>query len=131
MGRMTYTQIIKALLSALPETPRELLRMRRQPVVWIRYRRKHYKARDVRLPVRVTVDHSIEGFEQMGAASPVMRFARPLDDRIVLEAKSTIGNEKEIPGLLHPLRPRQSRFSKYVLTCGRLGLITGIGDPII
>jgi len=42
-----------------------------------------------------------------------------------------IGNEKDIPALLYPLRPRQSRFSKYVLTCGQLGLITGVDAPFI
>jgi len=131
ISRMTYDQIIKALLGALPEKPRELLRMRPNPIVWIRYRRCHYNARDARLPIRVTLDNAIEGFEQIGAGAPVMKFNTPLHDRIVLEAKSTLGKEKEIPELLHPLRPRQSRFSKYVLTCGQMGLITGIHDAIL
>lgn len=129
--KIPYHEIIKELLLVLPEIPRELLRLRQQPIVLIRYRRKHFRARDVKLSIRVTLDQEIVGFEQMDAAAPVTKFPMPLHDRIVLEAKSTIGNERDIPALLHPLRPRQSRFSKYVLTCGQLGLVTGIGSPFI
>ena len=125
---MTYPEIIEELLRVLPETPRELLRARQQPVVLIRYQRKHFKARDAALPIRITLDHHIEGFEQIGAIRPVAKFKMPLHDRIVLEAKSTIGKEKNIPKLLYPLRPRQSRFSKYVLTCSQLGLAAGINE---
>jgi SPX domain protein involved in polyphosphate accumulation len=131
VNRMTYPEIIKELLRVLPETPRELLRMRQQPVVLIRYRRKHYKARDARLPIRITLDQNIEGYEQIGMKLPVTKFKVPLYDKIVLEAKSVIGNEKNIPKLLYPLRPRQSRFSKYVLTCSQLGLITGLNEQFI
>ena len=131
LNRMTYHEIIEELLRVLPETPRELLQARQQPVVLIRYRRKHYKARDAALPIRITLDHTIEGFEQMGVKKPVAKFKTPLHDRVILEAKSTIGKEKNIPKLLHPLRPRQTRFSKYVITCSQLGLATNITDHFI
>jgi hypothetical protein len=131
LNRLSYTEIINELLRVLPETPRELLRMRQQPIVLIKYYRKHFKARNATLPIRVTLDHRIEGFEQIGSKMPSMKFSAPLYDRIVLEAKSTIGKENRIPKLLYPLRPRQSRFSKYVLTCSQLGLITGISEHFI
>jgi hypothetical protein len=131
LHRMTYSEIINELLNVLPEAPRELLRMRQQPVVLIRYRRKHFKARDVALPIRVTLDQHIEGFGQIGAKKPVIKFTTPLHDRIVLEAKAKVGKEKNIPKLLYPLRPRQGRFSKYVLTCSQLGLITGVSEHFI
>jgi hypothetical protein len=131
LSRMTYAEIISGLLHVLPETPKELLRMRQQPVILIRYKRKHFKARDVSLPIRITLDRQIEGFEQIGAKMPLMKFKTPLHDRIVLEAKSTIGEEKNIPKLLYPLRPRMGKFSKYVLMCSQLGLSTGISEHFI
>lgn len=128
---LEYKVIINELLRLLPETPRELLMAHHQPVILIRYRRRHFVSRDPQSPVRITLDHDIAGFDQIGANRPSVFFKSPLHDRIVIEAKSPVGPEgfeERIPHMLYPLCPRRSRFSKYVLCCFRLGYATGISE---
>jgi SPX domain protein involved in polyphosphate accumulation len=131
LGRMSFCEIINELLRLLPEEPRELLSARRQPVVLVRYRRMHYHARDPRVPVRITLDHSIAGIDQIGSSRLSTRFAVPLSDMVVLEVKSAAEMEKHIPGLIYPLHPRRSRFSKYGLCCSRIGPATGINESFM
>lgn len=128
LGQMSFHEMITELLRLLPEEPRELLRAHPLPVVLVRYRRRHYHARDPLLPARLTLDHGIAGVGQMGCRRIYTRFFMPLFDRTVLEIKSAVDIEKHIPYLLYPLRPRLSRFSKYVLCCSLMGLATGVDE---
>jgi len=125
-SEMTYHEIVQGLLQVLPETPGELLRTRQIPVVLIRYRRRHYSARDPQIPIRITLDHAITAYDQMAKKGLCLRFGAPLYDRIVLETKSAVGAEGKIPELLYPLKPRQTKFSKYALGCRQIGFVTGI-----
>jgi hypothetical protein len=44
---------------------------------------------------------------------------------VILEAKSSVGREHRMRELLHPLDPRVTRSSKYVLGCQAIGLLPG------
>jgi hypothetical protein len=127
-SQITYSDLIKELLEILPQAPRERLRNSQLPTVLVRYRRRHYISRDPLIPIRITLDWGITAFEQISKRRPLLRFAVPLQDLVVLEVKAQIGTENKIPDLLFPLRPRQSRFSKYALCCSRLGLSMGINE---
>ena len=131
LSRMSYTEIIDGLLQVLPEPAGELLYAHQQPVVLIRYQRRHYRSLDPAIPVRLTLDDDIVAFDQTCTRFPVFRFKTPLYDRIVLEVKSPVGKEKHITQLLNPLRPRQSRFSKYSLCCSLIGMNTGINESFL
>lgn len=122
---MQFSEIINELLRILPETPRELLRAHQQPVVLTCYRRRYFIARDSQLPIRITLDYDIAGYDQIGARYVLSRFRMPLHDRVVLEIKCSVGAEKHILRAIYPLCPRQSRFSKYVLCCRQLQLTDG------
>jgi hypothetical protein len=125
LGELSYRELIAGLLDLLPPAPRELLAARPQPVVLIRYRRRHYHARRPRTPVRITIDHQVAGSDQVGASRPRARFATALDERVILEAKAPPGWGQSVRESLHPLRLRRTRCSKYLLCCDRVGRATG------
>jgi hypothetical protein len=122
---MQFSEIINELLRILPETPRELLRSHQQPVVLTCYRRRYFVARDSQLPIRITLDYDIAGYDQIGARYVLARFGMPLHDQVVLEVKCSVGAEKNVRRAIYPLSPRLSRFSKYALSCRQLQLTAG------
>ena len=120
-----YRQLVASLIPLLGGADRELLASRRMPVALVRYRRRHYRDRRPGSPVRITVDREITVFDQLGAVGPHIRFGCLLGDRIVVEIKCPPTWEASAQELLHPLRLRRTRCSKYVLACQRLGARTG------
>lgn len=128
---MNLKQLVAGLIQVLPETPGHLLRLRPEPVVLVRYRRRHFVVRDVRQQIRLTVDRDIIAVGQLGAPNLRMRMPLRLDGRVILEIKTNIGKERHIPRLLRPLRPRLSRFSKYVMCCALTEGAVGIHTPLV
>lgn len=126
LAGVSYRDLVTGLLGLLPGDARELLAARRMPVVLVRYRRRHYRDRRPGSPVRLTLDREITVFDQLGAAAPRTRFGARLGDRVVLEIKCPPGWPASPPRLLHPLRPRRTRCSKYVLACRQLAGWTGV-----
>ena len=126
LAGVSYRRLVRGLLDLLPEEARELLAARRMPVVLVRYRRRHYRDRQPGSPVRLTLDRQITVFDQVGAAAPRSRFGARLGDRVVLELKCPPAWPAAAPRRLHPLRPRRTRCSKYVLACRQLGAWTGV-----
>lgn len=120
-GEMSYREIVSSLIAVLPEAPGELLRLRPEPIVLVSYRRRYYDADGVGA-VRLTLDRNIVSYEQLGAARPVRRFPSPIYARLVLELKSPSADLLDARPLLGPLRPRQTRFSKYLLCCQSISL---------
>jgi hypothetical protein len=129
LHEMGLQEMVGQLHKILPEGPRTLLGLRSNPIVLVRYQRHHFRVRDVRLQIRLTLDQHIEGFNQMGFQGINIKNSVYLHDRSVLEVKTACGQKQEIPSLLFPLRPRLSRFSKYVACCCQMGSACGIQTP--
>jgi len=128
IGQMPYGKIIRLLIEILPAKASELFKMHREPIALIRYRRRHFRARDPKSSIRFTVDDKIECICQIGIVKPRSIFRYPFYNRTVLEAKFPEGKEKEAMTLLSPIKPRQTRFSKYVIGCRCLGRLAGINE---
>ncbi len=75
--------------------------------------------------VRLTLDYHVSCYNQVGKLLPFRNFKIPLNDLVILEVKSPLNHEEQIPKILYPLRLRLTRCSKYVLCCEKLGLSTG------
>ena len=113
----TYRQLLDDLGRLLDDEQGALLRLRCEPVVLVSYKRQHF--RDPGTGIRLTLDYDIVGYDQLGLSRPARRFGVALDDAVVVEVKTPPALTGAIPALLHPLRPRVTRFSKYVECCQR------------
>lgn len=123
LDQCTYRSLRAGLMTALPEAARELLRLRGEPVVLIQYRRRHYAARNA--PIRLTLDEAVRCVGQVGRGRLATSYARSLEGAVVLEVKAPAGEEEAVRRLLHPLRLRVTKSSKYVRCCQLLGWETG------
>ena len=113
----TYRQLIDDLDRLLDDEQGALLRLRCEPVVLVSYKRQHF--RDPASGIRLTLDYDIVGYDQLGLPRPARRFGVALADAVVVEVKAPPALIGAVPALLHPLRPRVTRFSKYVECCQR------------
>ena len=126
VGELTYDAIRQGLLAALPEGPAELLRLYPEPTVLVEYRREHFAAPTVGSgQLRLTLDYDLRFYDQGGRRRPTTDFGVPAHDLMVLEGKAPPGHERDLGALLHPLRPKATRCSKYVHGCRHLGLAVG------
>ena len=116
---LDYPRLMRLIHDALRPGDASWLHLRPRPVVMVCYRRRHFL--DSRSGARVTLDFDITGYDQLGRQSVVRRFPVTLGGRAVIEAKMPAGSEAMVRQLLHPLRPRLTRSSKYVQCCGQLG----------
>lgn len=110
-----YAELVPGLVEALDPEAAAMLAVRGLPTQLVAYRREHF--RDPDSPIRVTLDHSIEGFPQLGLRAPARVDGIALERLAVIEVKVPPGGEAEVRRLLHPLAPRLSRCSKYVHCC--------------
>ncbi|HEX9725322.1 MAG TPA: VTC domain-containing protein [Vicinamibacteria bacterium] len=115
-----YRTIFNRLRDRLPESCRERLLTRPDPILITRYRRWYFAAADRR--IRVTLDSELEWFDQSGRAKPHLRFGVRLPRVAILELKSERG-DGSFGELLYPLRLRPTRSSKYAVGCQQLGLV--------
>ena len=118
---LSYRTILENLSAALPERCQSILARYREPAVLVRYQREHFVSHDRAL--RATVDYDIRYFDQTGKRFITTSFGRRHEGLIVLEGKTPVGREHELRRLLHPLRARVGRCSKYVYGCQLLGLV--------
>jgi len=123
VGGLDYDDLHHAIAPLLPERFAALWALRRDPVVVNTYRREHFAVPGT--PLRLTLDYDIVCYEQTGRRALDLRHGFPLDGYTVIEAKSPSGRETDLPRILHPLRLRVTRSSKYVRGCLALGLMTG------
>lgn len=130
LGGLSFRDLVRGLAAALPPDLHEFA-TRHEPTVLIRYRRRHYRARDPRCEVRFTLDEAIECVNQRGRAALTLLFPAPLTGRVVLEAKFPDGAEEQALRLLAPLRPRPGRFSKFVHACALFGFLAELGEPAL
>lgn len=119
----SHQEISDSLAAALPDDAAVWLVARPFSVVIVQYDREHYT--DAASGVRLTLDRKMVSYLQAGAIRPSLRFGLSVPDRFILEAKGDARGLRSVPALLHPLRPRVSRYSKYVSSCQAGGLFMG------
>lgn len=123
VGAMDYEEIRLEIARLLPERFAALWALRGDAVLVNTYRREHFGVPGT--PLRLTLDYGIVCYEQAGRRAPDLRHGLHLDGYTVIEAKAPCGREVELPVILHPLRLRVTRSSKYVMGCTALGLVNG------
>ncbi|HLE70194.1 MAG TPA: polyphosphate polymerase domain-containing protein [Vicinamibacteria bacterium] len=112
-----------ALSRALPEAAAEALLARPEAIVIVEYERSYFEAKSESL--RITLDSDLVFYSQVGHLRPSRRFPVHARDVVILEAKTSVASEDRMRELLHPLEPRVTRSSKYVLGCQAIGLLPG------
>jgi hypothetical protein len=117
----TLRETATDLSRRLPQAQSEALLARPEPVVLVEYERRYFESGGL----RITVDSDLVFFAQTGRLRPSRRFPVHVRDVVILEAKSPVASEDRIRELLHPLSPRMTRSSKYVLGCQAVGLLRG------
>jgi len=113
----------RVLSRLLPPAPSEALRARPEAIVIVEYERSYFVAKSESL--RITLDSDLVFYSQAGHLRPGRRFPVHARDVVILEAKASVASEDRIRELLHPLEPRVTRSSKYVLGCQAIGLLPG------
>lgn len=123
VGGMDFDELHRGIAPLLPERFAALWALRGDPIVVNTYRREHFAVPGT--PLRLTLDYDVVCYEQAGRRGFDLRHGFALDGYTVIEAKAPSGRETELPRILHPLRLRVTRSSKYLRGCLALGLVTG------
>jgi hypothetical protein len=121
IAELPFQRLGRHLREVVPETWQRSLIGGGEPVLVVEYHREHFVSRQPGL--RITLDYHFTYYEQLGRQALRMSFPRRLPGIAVLEGKTPVGRESELRELLHPLKLRATRCSKYVLGCQYLGLI--------
>lgn len=121
LGELTYKQIVAGLERVIPAELLSDVFVHCEPTVLVQYQREHFASDDGAL--RVTLDYDITYYDQTAKNSISTSFPRRLERLVVIEGKTPIGREQELPQLFYPFRARATRCSKYVQGCRSLGLI--------
>jgi SPX domain protein involved in polyphosphate accumulation len=111
------------LARSLPHAASEALLARPDAIVLVEYERSYFEAPGERL--RFTLDSDLVFYSQIGNLRPTRRFPVAAREVVILEAKAEVAREDRIRELLHPLRVKTTRSSKYVLGCQAIGLLPG------
>lgn len=121
LGQLTYRQIVAGLEQAVPPEFLGGVLACSEPTVLVQYQREHFATDDGAL--RLTLDYDITFYDQTGKRTLSTSFPRRAEQLVVIEGKTPVGRESELPGLIFPFRARAGRCSKYVQGCRLLGLI--------
>ncbi len=124
LGQLTYKQIVAGLERIIPPELLGDVLLCCEPTVLVEYQREHFASDDGAL--RVTLDYDITFYDQTGKSRISTSFPCRLERLVVIEGKTPIGREIELPQLFYPFRVRATRCSKYVQGCRALGLIRDI-----
>lgn len=124
LGEMSYAGIREELATSLPSVYQPFFLRFPEPVVLVEYKREHFVSREGE--IRLTLDYDLVFYDQGGKSCISTRFAQPLRDLVVLEAKVPPGGEEAIRRILYPCPLRATRSSKYVHGCCMLGLIRSL-----
>ena len=122
LDQAALAETTRALSRSLPPPQAEALLARPEAIVLVEYERSYFEAAG---GLRITVDRDLAFYSQSGHLRPTRRFPVRARDVVILEAKASMGNEERVREILHPLQPRATRSSKYVLGCQALGLLGG------
>lgn len=121
LSELSYREIAGGLARTLPTGYQRFLAMYDRPVVTVEYSREHFASREGAM--RMTLDYDLTYYDQTGKHRVNTSFPLRLGGLIVIEAKTQIGQEREVREMLFPLSYRASRCSKYVMGCRKIGLI--------
>jgi hypothetical protein len=119
----TVRETAMILSRSLPPPQSEAFLARPEAIVIVEYQRSYFE--DAGGALRITLDSNLVFFSQVGRLRPSRRFPVDARDVVILEAKTSVESEDRMRELLHPLAPRVTRSSKYVLGCQAIGLLPG------
>jgi hypothetical protein len=122
LDQAALAETTRALSRALPRPQSEALLARPEAIVIVEYERSYFEAAG---GLRITLDSDLVFYSQAGHLRPNRRFPFRARDVVILEAKASVSSDDRIREILHPLQPRVTRSSKYVLGCQALGLLGG------
>jgi hypothetical protein len=122
LDRAALAETTRALSRSLPPPQSEALLARPEAIVIVEYERSYFEAAG---GLRITLDRDLVFYSQAGHLRPTRRFPVRVRDVVILEAKASVSSEDRIRETLHPLQPRATRSSKYVLGCQAIGLLGG------
>jgi hypothetical protein len=116
-------ETVRALAGSVPRAAREILLARPDAIVIVEYERSYFEARGG--AVRITLDRDLVFYSQVGRLRPTRHFQVRAPEIVIVEVKTADDGEGALAELLHPLAPRVTRSSKYVLACQAVGLLPG------
>ena len=114
---------MKAIAASVPRSLREILLARPDAVVIVEYERSYFEAKGG--SARITLDRDLVFYSQVGRLRPIRLFPVRAPEILIVEVKTPGDGEEALRELLHPLAPRVTRSSKYVLGCQAIGLLPG------
>jgi hypothetical protein len=114
---------VKAIAASVPRSLREILLARPDAVVIVEYERSYFEAKGG--SARITLDRDLVFYSQVGRLRPIRLFPVRAPEILIVEVKTPGDGEEALRELLHPLAPRVTRSSKYVLGCQAIGLLPG------
>lgn len=114
----------KTLCRSIPSERQDFLTQDTDAVTLVHYQRQHFALEGS--TVRITMDYNIRFYPQLGKRRYNLRFPHRLSGLVLLECKSDLGDERMIYPAIAPLGARQTRFSKYITACNKLGYATRI-----
>lgn len=129
LGTLSYRDMVRHLVAALPASLGELIRIQSVPVLLGEYRREYFEGIDRSL--RVTIDSELQWFSQHGKLGLGRRFGVSMPRLVILEVKTDPHFDFDVDELLYPLRLAPTRSSKYVVGCQQLGLAADTRGAVI
>lgn len=114
-----YRELVGELARRIEDHQASWLGLRGEPSMLVSYQRRHFRQDET--GARITLDWGLRGYDQLGARRPNRDWPVESDGRVIVEVKVPVGDEERVSGLLHPLRVRLARSSKYVHCCTRAG----------
>jgi hypothetical protein len=121
LTEFTYREISRQIAECVGEGERILAWQLTEPVAIVEYQREHFVSSCG--DFRFTLDYELRFTDQTCRNRISTGFATEATGLVVIEAKCPPGRDGELRRLLHPLAPRITSSSKYVLGCQLLGLV--------
>ncbi|MFT7618434.1 MAG: putative membrane protein [Planctomycetota bacterium] len=122
--RFAFRDLHKSLRQSIPSDRIDYLTQDTDAVTLVQYQREHFALDGTN--VRITLDYNIRFYPQLGKRTYNLSFPERLSGLVLLECKTDLGEEREIFRAIAPLGARQTRFSKYISACNKLGYATRI-----
>jgi hypothetical protein len=120
LTEFSYRDISRQIAECVGEGDRILAWQLTEPVAIVEYQREHFISACG--DFRFTLDYELRFTDQTCRTRMSTGFATEADGLVIIEGKCPLGRDGELRRHLHPLAPRVTSSSKYVLGCQRLGL---------
>jgi hypothetical protein len=120
LTELSYRDISRQIVECVGEGDRILAWQLTEPVAIVEYQREHFVSACG--DFRFTLDYDLRFTDQTCRTRMSTGFATEATGLVIIEGKCPPGRDGELRRLLHPLAPRVTSSSKYVLGCQLLGL---------